>query len=92
MGQRDAQTLASLLVELKCPEHGLERFKIKIVKRANIKSDTIMPKFRSRPTAGDLSCLLVGRNVSYEEIKEFLADYFRQKGLLEAILRIQVKL
>lgn len=84
--------MASLWVELKCPEHGLERFKIKIVKRFNIKSDTIMPKFRSKPTADDLSCLLVGRNVSNKEIQDYLADYFRQKGLWEAILRIQLKL
>lgn len=82
--------MASLLVELRCPEHGLERFNIKIVKRFNIKSDTIMPKFRTRPKAGELSRLLVGRNVSDKEIKDYLAHYFREKGLMEAILRMKL--
>jgi len=81
--------LANLWVELKCPEHGLERFQIKIVKKFNLKSDTIMPRFRSRPTVGDLSCLLVGRDVGYEEIERYLASYFRKKGLIETILKMK---
>jgi len=84
--------LVNFWIEMICPEHGLECFRIRIVKRFNMKSDTIMPKFRSKPTTGDLSCLLVGRNVGYKEMQDFLSDYFRQKGLLEAILRIQLKL
>jgi len=81
--------LTSLWVELKCPEHGLERFQIKIVKKFNVKSDTITPKFRNRPTTGDLSCLLIGRNVSDKEIRDYLTSYFRRKGLIETILRMK---
>jgi len=75
---------------MKCPEHGLERFKIKIITRFNMKPDTIMPKFRSRPTVDDLSCLLVGRSVSYEDIEHYLARYFEEKGLMEKILRMKL--
>jgi hypothetical protein len=83
--------LTSMWVEMKCPEHGLERFNIKIVKKYNMQPDTIMPKFRSRPTVGDLRCLLVGRDVSYGEIQGYLNDYFRQKGWMDAILRVRLK-
>lgn len=83
-------TLVSLLVEMKCPEHGLERFKIKIVRRFNVKPDTITPKFRTRPTTGDLSGLLVGRNVSHKQIQSYLHDYFRRKGMMEAILGMRL--
>lgn len=82
--------MVSLLVEMRCPHHGLERFKIKIVRKYNIKSDTITPKFRTRPTTGDLSCLLVGKNVSYWEIRSYLNEYFRRKGMREAILRMKL--
>jgi len=74
---------------MKCPEHGLERFQIKIVKKFNVKSDTITPKFRNRPTVGDLSCLLVGRGVSNKEIEKYLTSYLRKKGLIETILRMK---
>lgn len=83
-------TSVSLWVEMKCPEHGLERFKIKIVRKFNIKSEVIIPKYRRRPTVGDLGCLLVGRSVSDREIKNYLADYFRRKGIMEMILRMRL--
>ncbi len=82
--------LASFYIEMKCPTHGLERYKIKIVRRFNMEANTIKPKFRSRPTPGDLSCLLVGRSVSDKEMKRFLADYFRRKGLIEKILGMHI--
>lgn len=84
-------TLVSLWVEMKCPIHGLERFKIKIVRRFNMKPDMIVPKFRCRPTPGDLGWLLVGRNVSNREVEKFLAEYFVKKGMANAILGIQLK-
>lgn len=83
-------TLVSVWIEIKCPQHGFERFKIKIVRRFNMKSDVIMPKFRTRPTVGDLSCLLVGKNVDYMEIQKFLHDYFRRRGMAEALLKMKL--
>lgn len=88
---KDVPKLPSLWVEYQCPEHGLERFRIKIIRKFNMKPDIIVPKFRSRPKSGDLSCLLVGRNVSNREVKNYLAGYFRQLGLIEAILRMRLK-
>ena len=82
--------MVSLLVEMKCPQHGLERFKIKIVRRFNMKPDIIMPRFRTRPTTGDLSCLLVGKNVSNRQIQIYLQDYFRRRNMIEAILRMRL--
>ena len=90
--KHDVLTLASLLVELNCPQHGLERFRIKIVKRWNMKSDTITPRFRSRPRPGELSCLLVGKNVSNRDVERYLTDYFRRKGLVDAILAMRLVL
>jgi len=73
-----------------CPQHGLERFQIKIVKKFNVKPDIIVPKFRNRPTKGDLSHVLVGRSVTNKQIERYLFDYFREQGLLEVIVRIQL--
>jgi len=81
----------SLWVELKCPEHGFERFRIKIIRRSNMNSHAIMPKFRSRPRRGTLSRLLVGRNVCDKEIKSFMTEYFRRRGLMKAILRMKLE-
>jgi hypothetical protein len=83
--------MVNFWVEMKCKEHGLERFQIRIVKKFNVRSDSITPKFRSRPTVGDLSCLHVGRDVDYARMERFLREYFRQKGLEESILRVRLK-
>jgi len=78
------------MIELRCPKHGLERFKIKIIRKFNIKADLIMPRFRSRPETSGLSSLLVGRDVSNMEIEKYLINYFREKGLFEAILKMKL--
>lgn len=84
--------MASLWVELKCPEHGLERFRIKIVKKFNMGRNTIMPEFRSRRKASGLSRLLVGRDVSDHKIEKYLIDYFRERGLWESILKMKLEI
>ena len=83
-------TLVSILVEMSCPRHGLERFKVRIIKRFNIASSEITPKLRSKPVRGELSSLYVGRNVTNSEVKEYLIDYFREKGMLEDIVRMKL--
>jgi len=82
--------LACILVEFKCPEHGLERFRIKIVKRFNMNPDTILPRFRTRPKAGEIKFLAVGRNVSDDEIERYFVNYFREKGLWNHVLRMRL--
>jgi hypothetical protein len=78
--------MSGIWIELNCPTHGLERFRIKVIKKYNLKSDLIVPQFRSRPKAG-LSSLLVGRNVSSKEIENYLNEYFQQKDMAIKIVK-----
>jgi hypothetical protein len=80
--------LASILIEMRCPKHGFERFRVKLIKRFNITSDEIIPKLRSKPTSDEVCLLYVGRNVSYDEAKNYLISYYRERGLLEEIVRM----
>jgi len=77
---------------MKCPEHGLERFRIKIVKRFNMTPNTITPEFRSRRKASGLSRLLVGRDVGDHEIENYLIKYFRERGLWKSILKMKLEI
>ena len=81
----------SFLVELKCPEHGLERFKVKIIKKFNVNSKLIRPKYRTRPKY-ELSGLVIGRNVDYNEARDYLVQYYRETGLIHKILGIRLQL
>jgi hypothetical protein len=83
--------LASLWVEINCPEHGLERFKIKVIKKYNVRPLLISPKYRSRPKR-ELSSLIVGRNVNQTEIRDYLMEYFREAGLMDQVLRMRMQL
>jgi len=78
------------MVEFVCPEHGLERFRIKIVKRFNMNPDTILPRFRTRPKAGEIKFLAVGRNVTNADIERYFTNYFRERGFLDHILRMKL--
>jgi hypothetical protein len=78
--------MASVLVEIYCPQHGLERFRIKIIRRLNIAANQIIPKARSRPKPGEINTLYVGRNISHEKVKEYLINYFEHKGIIKDIL------
>lgn len=79
----------SFLVEIRCPQHGLERFKIKVIKKYNVNPEVIAPKYRTRPKY-ELSGLIVGRNVNNTEIKEYLIEYFKELGLIERVLSIKL--
>jgi hypothetical protein len=82
--------LTSILIEMRCPTHGFERFRVKLIKRFNIASDEIIPKPRRKPTLDEIGLLYVGRNVSYDEAKNYLLSYFRERGMLEEIVRIRM--
>lgn len=45
---------------MKCSKHGLERFRIKVVKRFNMRAEMIQPRFRSRPKPRGLNCIYAG--------------------------------
>jgi hypothetical protein len=65
------------MVEINCPDSGIERYKVKIIKKYNIRQEEILPKFRSRPTH-ELSGIVIGKSVSYETAKEYLEQYLNQ--------------
>lgn len=73
-----------------CPEHGLERFNLKVIKKFNISSNRIIPTFRSRPKPGDLSGLIVGRNVEVKDVEDYIVRYFSERGLLRYVLNISL--
>jgi len=81
--------MTSLWVEFKCPEHGLERFKIKVIKKYNVNPELIMPKFRTRPKY-ELSSLVVGRNVDTRQIEDYVIHYFKEVGLMDRILSMRL--
>lgn len=82
--------MAVLLIEVDCPEHGFERFKIKVVKKFNVKKGIITPIFRTRPRH-ELSGIVVGKDVEYREIKEYLMKYFKETGMYEKVLRVKMQ-
>jgi hypothetical protein len=82
--------MAKVYIELHCPEHGLERFKIKIIKKYNINPKLIQPKFRTKPKY-ELSSIIIGRNVRYTDVKDYLINYLKEKGEMERILSIRFR-
>jgi len=78
-----------LQIEMLCPINGFERFRIKVVTRVNIPRNTIIPKFRKRSRSDELRYLVVGRNVDEHQIRRYLLEYFRQRGMLERIISIK---
>ena len=82
--------MTSYAVEIFCNKHGFERFRVKIVKRFNMPSNIIMPELSQRPSIGEIKCIYVGRGVSEADVKEYLVNYFREKGILERIVRMQL--
>jgi len=81
--------MTSFLIEIKCPHHGVERFRIKLIRKYNIKSNAIIPKFRRKPT-NELSGLILGRNVKIKEAEEYLMRYFREVGITNSIISVKI--
>jgi len=80
--------LTFIWVELHCPEHGLERFKIKVVKKYNVNKELITPKYRTKPRH-ELCSVVVGRDVSSGEIRDYLVHYFREAGLIDKVVNMR---
>lgn len=77
--------MVSLVVEVQCPLHGFERFRVKIIKRTNIPSNEIVPKVKMRPRIGEISCLYIGRDISYAQAEDYLINYFRETKMGEIV-------
>ncbi len=82
---------SAIWVEMSCPEHGLERFKIKVIKKYNVNKELIEPKFRTRPRH-ELAGVIVGKNVGHDEVRQYLAEYFREAGMIDKILSMRFQL
>jgi hypothetical protein len=82
--------MTSFAVEILCNKHGFERFRVKIVKRFNMPSNIIMPELSQRPSIGEIKCIYVGRGITNKEVERFLLDYFREKGMLERIVKMRM--
>jgi len=83
-------TLTSFAVEMRCNKHGFERFRVKIVRKFNMPPDVIIPELSRRPTVGEIKCIYVGRGVSNKEVEKYLVNYFREKGLLQNIVKMRL--
>lgn len=82
--------MANLLIELKCPDHGMERFAVKVVRKYNVNPTVIMPKYRTRPKH-ELSGIIVGRNVHYSEARDYLMQHFKETGLIDSVISVRVQ-
>ena len=81
--------MVSFLVEAYCPKHGLERFRVDVIKKYNIYSNAIILAFRRKPTK-QLSKIVIGRNVTEKEAQDALMKYFKENGLIERIISIKL--
>ena len=59
-----------------------------MIRKYNIKSNVIVPKFGRKPT-NELSGLILGRNVEIKEAEEYLMRYFREEGITNSIISIK---
>lgn len=80
--------MRALLVEIVCPDHGLERFRIKVKKKFNMPKNSIVLKFRNRPCK-EVSCILVGRDVTEREIEKFALNYFTKYRVYDHLINIK---
>ncbi len=83
--------MASLMVETNCPEHGMERYKIRIIKKYNIAPEKIMPKYRTRPTH-ELSGVVIGKNISYETARDYVIKYLNEQARIDTLMSIRLHL
>jgi hypothetical protein len=77
------------MIEVNRPDSGIERYKVKIIKKYNIKHGEIMPKFRTRPRH-ELSGIVIGRSISYETAKEYVERYLDQSAALNSVMSIRL--
>jgi hypothetical protein len=79
-----------MMVEMSCPEHGFERFKIKVIKKYNVNKELIEPKFRTKPRH-ELAGVIVGKDVNQYEVRRYLVEYFREAGMIDKILSMRMQ-
>lgn len=83
--------MATFQIELRCPEHGLERFNIKVIKKYNVTPELITAKYRTRPKH-EMSGIIVGRKVTTSEMQDFMVNYFRETGMIDKIVAFKLQI
>jgi len=82
--------MVAIYIELFCPIHRIvEKYKIKVIKRYNIRVNEIRPKFREKPKK-TLSSLVVGRYVTPQEARDYLMNYYEKIGLLSYVRTMRI--
>lgn len=82
--------MASLIIETKCPELGIERYKIRIIKKYNISQQEIMPRFRTRPHH-ELSGVVIGKNITFETARDYVMRYLNESARHSTVLTIRLQ-
>lgn len=67
-------------VEYTCPRHGLERFRIRVLKLWNVGMKEIVPRYGENKSAF-IKNLRVGPDVTRGELEDYLTRYFYERGL-----------
>ena len=80
----------SLMVEATCPEHGMERYKIRIIKKYNIKPEKIMPRYRTRPHH-ELSGVVIGKNITFETARDYVLRYLNESAQQNTVMTIRLQ-
>jgi len=80
-----------LLIEIGFSAKSIEeRWRIPIKKCFNIPTDEIKAKSAKTRKENQISAIIVGRDVSNEEIMAFCKGYFYGRDLLERVLRMRL--
>lgn len=87
--RRGTSLMAHIFIEMRCPEHGYERFKIKVIRKYNVSPNAIQPKFRTKPKP-DLSGVIIGRSVNETEVTDYLVRYYRESGVINSIISMRL--
>ncbi len=80
----------SLMIEARCPESGMERYKIKIIKKYNIRPEEIMPKYRTRPHH-ELSGVVIGKNITFETARDYVLRYLNESAQRNTVMTIRLQ-
>ncbi len=80
----------SLMVEATCPDYGIERYKIKIIKKYNISPEKIMPRYRTRPRH-ELSGVVIGKNITVETAREYVVRYLNESAQQSMVMSIRIQ-
>lgn len=82
--------MPSLMVEANGLDNGFERYKIKIIKKYNIKPEQITAKYRTRPKH-DLSSVIIGKKVTYETARDYVLRYLNDAATDNVIISIRLQ-